>query len=345
MNLENGHFTWEEIQSQPAAWQEALAVLTDKRAMLENIAPACFDQVIFTGCGSTYYLAQAASALFAELTGGPTWAYPASELWFSPERVYPTGTRTLLIAVSRSGATTETVNACRAFRSENRGELLTLSCYPEEPLASLGQYNLVLESGQETSIAQTRAFSTLYLAAAWLAALWAGREDLLLAARSLPKAADTLLTQYRQMAKDLGSNPNIDRFYFLGSASRYGLASELSLKMKEMTLSHSEPFHFMEFRHGPKSMITDSAVVVALLSEKNHAQEMAVVEEMHAMGATILAMGENEAVAFHSAVPEAIRNILYLPVGQMMAFYRSVSKDLNPDRPTNLDAVVRLPAQ
>jgi glucosamine--fructose-6-phosphate aminotransferase (isomerizing) len=66
MNLENGHYTWEEIQSQPAAWQEALAVLTGKRAMLEKIAPARFDQVIFTGCGSTYYLAQAASALYAE---------------------------------------------------------------------------------------------------------------------------------------------------------------------------------------------------------------------------------------------------------------------------------------
>jgi len=58
--------------------------------------------------------------------------------------------------------------------------------------------------------------------------------------------------------------------------------------MKEMTLSHSEPFHFMEFRHGPKSMITASALVVGLLSGANASYEEAVLEEMRTMGARVL---------------------------------------------------------
>ena len=62
-----------------------------------------------------------------------------------------------------------------------------------------------------------------------------------------------------------GGDLTLDRFYFLGSGPRYGLACEVNLKMKEMTLTHSEPFHFLEFRHGPKSMVCESALVAGLL--------------------------------------------------------------------------------
>ena len=141
----------------------------------------------------------------------------------------------------------------------------------------------------------------------------------------------------------LGRNLDIDRFYFLGSGPRYGLASELSLKMKEMALSHSEPFHFMEFRHGPKSMVTPSTLVVGLLSKSNYQQEAAVLEEMSALGAQVLSMGEEQAIAsFQSGLDESIQNILYLLVGQVMAFERSIAKGLNPDLPHNLDTVVKL---
>ncbi len=80
------------------------------------------------------------------------------------------------MAVSRSGETTETLRACQAFLTDKRGELLTLSCYGDMPLAKLGTLNLVFPSGQEQSVAQTRAFSTLYLGTVALACLWAGRD-------------------------------------------------------------------------------------------------------------------------------------------------------------------------
>ncbi len=134
-----------------------------------------------------------------------------------------------------------------------------------------------------------------------------------------------------------------DRFYFLGSGSRYGLACELSLKMKEMSLSHSEPFHFMEFRHGPQSMLTSSTLMVGLVSESNRPREMAVLEEMRTRGARILSLGECQAdVIFGSGVSEAARNVLYLPVGQLLGFEHSLSRGLNPDLPHNLEAVVKL---
>jgi glucosamine--fructose-6-phosphate aminotransferase (isomerizing) len=113
--------------------------------------------------------------------------------------------------------------------------------------------------------------------------------------------------------------------------------------MKEMTLTHSEPFHFLEFRHGPISMVCPTALVIGLLSESNRNHESAVLQDARRLGGQIFSLGESAAdVTFNSQLPEAISNILYLPILQLMACYRSLAKGLNPDRPNNLEAVVKL---
>ncbi len=340
----NAQYTREEIYSQPAAWTAALKVLESQRVALRSFwREGDYSQVIFTGCGSTYYLGLAAAAQLQELSGLPARGLPASELWLYPKSAYPKGQRTLLVAVSRSGETSETLRACKAFLDEKRGDLLTLSCYPDMPLASLGLVNLVFPSGAERSVAQTRAFSTLFLATLHLAATWSWRTDLLEQFHLLPEAGRRWIEAVQEHAGTLGRDLGLDRFYFLGSGPRYGLACELSLKLKEMTLSHSEPFHFPEFRHGPKSMVTPQALVFGLVSESNAAFEQAVLADMHQLGGQVLSVGEAGCqFDFGSGLDEAVCNLLYLPAGQIMAFERSLAKGLDPDKPHNLDSVVKL---
>ena len=339
-----GEYTRREILSQPETWAATLEnVQAQAKALRDFYRAGRYESAIFTGCGSTYYLSLAAAALLQEVTSIPARGLPASEIWLYPRSAYVADRRTLLVAVSRSGETTETLRACSSFLIKSQGSLLTLSCYPGKALTNLGAMNLVFTEGQEESIAQTRAFSTLYLATVALAALWGERHDLLAELNHLPEAGRRLLSDYDSLARDLGQDATVDRFYFLGSGPRYGLACELSLKMKEMSLSHSEPFHFMEFRHGPQSMLTSSTLMVGLVSESNRPREMAVLEEMRARGARVLSLGERQAdVMFGSGVSEAARNVLYLPVGQLLGFEHSLSRGLNPDLPHNLQAVVKL---
>jgi len=339
-----GTFTHAEILSQPEAWSAALDVLQRQRSDLIGLwQRGNYDHVIFTGCGSPYYLALAAAALFQELSGQSTRALPASELWLSPRSSYARNGKTLLVAVSRSGETTELLRACEAFKQTGRGDLVTICCYPDRPLTSLGVLNIVLPSGQEESIAQTRAFSTLYLATVVLSAWWSNQPAIVDELARVPEAGRKLIENYQGLAKSIGTAADLDRFYFLGSGPRYGLACELSLKMKEMSLSHSEPFHFMEFRHGPMSMATDTTAIIGLVSESNSAHEMKVLNEMQKRGARIVSIGGAEvAAAFQSSVSEAARGVLYLPIGQLIAFERSLFNGLNPDRPENLTAVVKL---
>jgi glucosamine--fructose-6-phosphate aminotransferase (isomerizing) len=119
-----------------------------------------------------------------------------------------------------------------------------------------------------------------------------------------------------------------------------------------MSLTNSEAYHFLEFRHGPKSMVDSSTLVVGLLSDTARRAETQVLREMKELGATLLVLAESAeglgwadaVVPFGSGLPEGARLPLYLPVLQLLAYHRAVSKALDPDAPRNLDAVVKLEA-
>lgn len=341
---QRGHFTRSEILSQPEVWGKVLAQYADQAgeilAFLETVRDL---DAIFTGCGSTYYLSLAAAASWRLLTGGDALGLPASEIWLNARANYSSRRQRLLIAVSRSGTTTETLRAIAAFRERGEGKVITLSCYEDTPLAKAGDLNLIFPMAQEQSVAQTRAFSSLLLAANCLAGLAGGGEPGIKQFAAVPEAGQRLLEGYTKLGYQFGSDPRFDRYYFLGSGARYGLACEVSLKMKEMSLSHSEPFHFLEFRHGPMSMVTDSTLLVGLLSRENRAREEKVLQEMKERGAQVLAVADEDAEAqFGSSVPEAAAGVLYLPILQLVAFEHSLAKGLNPDKPRNLTAVVNL---
>ncbi len=339
-----GKHTHREIMSQPGVWAAVLDTVQAQESALQALwASESFSSVIFTGCGSTYYTSLSAASLARELLRVPACAYPGSELWLNPNQAYIKEGKTLLVAISRSAKTTETFNAIKTFKAAGRGSVVSLSCYHEPEWAELCDLNLLFPAAQEESVAQTRAFSALHLAATAITAIFAGQSGLFDALGRLPDVAQTLITGAKDLAGALGRAPQYDRYYFLGSGPRHGLACELSLKMKEMSLSHSEPFHFLEFRHGPISMVTDSTLVVGLVSEAHKDYELAVLEDARKLGARVLSLGERDTeVAFESGLPDAARNILILPVGQLLAFEHAIAKGLNPDRPTNLQAVVEL---
>jgi glucosamine--fructose-6-phosphate aminotransferase (isomerizing) len=340
--MERGLHTHNEIQSQPEAWAQALEVVEQNRSNLDKLFHNGINQALFTGCGSTYYLSVSAAAVFQVCTGMAARAVPGGELWLNPVHVL-TRQSSLLVASSRSGSTSETLRAVEQFRTHNSGDVVAITNYGDQPLAGMADLRLVIEKGQEKSVAQTRSFASMMVAATALCLL-AGRQwNEYESIRRLPDVGVRLLTEYDTLAEEIGQNLDLERFYFLGSGTRYGLACEVSLKMKEMTLTHSEPFHFLEFRHGPMSMVNENTAIIGLVSEANYRHERAVLKEMQDLGAKVLELGESGSdVSFESGIPEVGRSVLYLPVLQMMAFYRSISKGLDPDRPKNLTAVVKL---
>jgi glucosamine--fructose-6-phosphate aminotransferase (isomerizing) len=341
-----GQHTLREIVSQPYGWGKAYEQLQARR---DEIAGAWADaqpqQIIVTGCGSTHYLAKSAAALLQSLTGIPARGVPASEIALFPNQVLYRPDQTLLLAISRSGTTTETAAAMDKFRALGGKAVWGITCYPETPVGQESDFVLLTDMAQEQSIAQTLSFSTMLFTAQGLAALVGGHD--LTPLGEVPEACRTLIEAVYGLATHWGTEPGVERFFFLGSGPRYGIACEAMLKMKEMSITHSEAYHFLEFRHGPKALVDQNAMVVGMIGAEHIHHEAAVITEMAEMGGKTLTLIPGKANAGHVTVhlpdlPAWTMPVLYLPVVQSMAHARSMKKGLDPDNPRNLSAVVFL---
>jgi glucosamine--fructose-6-phosphate aminotransferase (isomerizing) len=346
-----GTHTYNEITSQPDIWGSAVSAFAEGSKAFKTLwTEGGFDRVLFTGCGSTYYLALVGAALFQQFTGASARAYPASEIALLPDFALAPKGKPLLITVSRSGETTETVEAVRVFRERTGSPVVAVTCGSSSTLSLQADLNISIDAAQETSLAQTRSFASMLIVVQSIAALIGGQSDKVQLAEKLQATAAHLLTDYGALAKQLGEDRQIERFFFLGSGALYGIACEAMLKMKEMSLAYSEAFHMLEFRHGPMSMVNEHTLVVGMIGEEAAPQEIAVLRNMKARGAQILALAENDhglaewahVVHLDSKLPNWARPVTYLPVLQLMAYYRALANGQNPDQPANLSFVIAL---
>jgi glucosamine--fructose-6-phosphate aminotransferase (isomerizing) len=347
----SGVHTYQEIQTQTNAWAAVLDAARDSaRAWQTFFDQVGSDQVLFFGCGSTYYLSLTAASVLQTLTRVTARGVPSAELFLFPETWLPGFLPIRGIAISRSGTTTETVRAAGHLVEKYAAQLACVTCYGDTSLAEACEFTLVSPQGHEQSVAQTRSFSSMLVGCIALAALASQQSDTVDQLSRLPSVGERLMQENETVAHSLGQDLNISQVFFLGSGPRYGLACEAMLKLKEMSLTSSEAYHFLEFRHGPKSMVDEKTLVVGLLSDAARGPEVAVLREMNELGAKTLVLSElsddlawaDHIVSFESGLPEVCQLPLYLPLLQLFAYHRAVGKGLNPDAPRHLDAVVQL---
>ncbi|HWI62937.1 MAG TPA: SIS domain-containing protein [Symbiobacteriaceae bacterium] len=310
--------TLSEILRQPATWQQAV----DVTAALPPFPQA--DQYIFTGCGTSYYLAIAAARFFQEFTGRPAQPVPASELILS-SATYAAPGRTALVGFSRSGETTETLVA---LRRHTRGPVVSITCRADSAMSNMGDLTVVLPAADDRSVVMTSSFTTMLFASLLLG----GRRDV----GALPSALGAQLEDLRRRGEALGRDLSITQFIFLGMGPFYGLACEAMLKLKEMTQVPCEAYSPLEFRHGPISVVGPGTLVVLLGSERARAQEQDVLRDVAALGARTLALTPARDQS------EAASGLLAMPLLQSLAYYRAMALGKDPDRPQHLTQVVTL---
>lgn len=332
-----GHSDTErEILSQPNVWRQTLRGIDV--ATLTHGWQVGSSEVIVTGCGSTHYLALTVAALLREVAGVPARAAPASELLSGKGIVEPP--KTTLLAFSRSGTTTETLLAIEAFRRAGGRNVVAVTCYPDSPMASAADCVLAAPAAQELSVAQTRSFSSMLLLGQALVASTAGLDPGAL--YELPDYAQRLLETSRPQMKALGVDSTRGLFFFLGSGALFGVASEAMLKLKEMSLTASEAYHVLEFRHGPMSMCDPLTTVLGLIEPDRKRREQAVLQDIGPTGTSIVELGADGDVDIPAEVPTWARPVLYLLPLQLLALERALAKGLDPDSPRHLTAVIHL---
>ena len=345
--------TLAEIVSQPQAWQLELAQL-ERSPLVQEILEKTAKSVewLFVGCGSSFYLAEAAAYSWVKLTGMRARALPASELLLFSNLAQLNIPGLQAVIISRSGSTSEAVSAAALLRGDYRVPTLGITCTENSILEKACELTLTIANAPEKSLVMTKSFSTMLLALQYLAARKSCDSEFIGAMSRMAKHLEPRMDELSAEVRTFVNAHSFDDFVFLGQGPFHGLAREGALKVMEMSCSYSQFFHTMEFRHGPKAVVSPKTCLTFFLSETGINAESEVLIEMKKLGGKVIAVcnharssieGNSDLVVdLKFAGPETVILCPAIISSQLLGFFTGIKKNLNPDAPVNLDRVVIL---
>jgi len=335
---------FDEIIGQGQAWRELIPIVLDQRQAIEKFFEG-IDEVLFIGCGSSLNASYTASVIFQTATHKGACAVPAAELVYFPQSIFRKNHKTSAVLMSRSGKTSEIVQALNFLRKNNI-PTIGVTCHEHSPLAEGCELSLVLTPALEQAVPTTRSVTGMIMTAQFMAAIVSGNDDEIANIQHLADKCQELMPEYQAQGQKIGNLPEIDRFAFVGNGPYYGLARESQLKVKEMTLQPSDAYPMFDFRHGPQSTVDEHMLITVLLSDSARLQEIRFVQDMKKLGGVLwvicdqsdemIEKNADSILELNSGYGDMTRLPLYLPAVQFMAYYHAQQLGLDPDKPHNL---------
>ncbi|MGC2465294.1 MAG: SIS domain-containing protein [Candidatus Acidiferrum sp.] len=351
-----GQQTLQEILTQPATWLETARQFEQNTEMLEAFqffSPK--EPCLFVACGSSYYLSQTIAAQWTTLLEAACTAMPASELLFATDEALKRTDARQIVLVSRSGKTTEVLQAARLLKERAAVRTLGVTCSQSSVLEELCTQMVRLPWADEKSMVMTRSFTSILLLFERLGAKFTGDDGLEAALGGLPEKTTRWLADNAAKIRALGTKRVFEDFVFLGQGAHYWLAQEAALKMTEMSSSYAQAYHTLEFRHGPKSIASRETLITFLFSEAAADEEVLLASELKKLGAAtmIVANRATSALKRESDLvielgleePELARTAITAIPAQLLGLAVGLRKGLNPDEPKNLTRAVVLDAK
>ncbi len=350
------HFMLKEIHEQPKAIADTLRGRLDVNDRIkfdgfEKDLVEKFSKIYIVACGTAYHAGLVGKSAIEKLAKIPTSVELASEFRYSNPLI---DDKTLVIAVSQSGETADTLAGMRLAKSKG-AYILTITNVVGSSVSREADCVFYTYAGPEISVASTKAYTTqliaLYLFAAFLAENKgsATEKELdivkseLMNMPSYIEQALKLEKEIEELSKKIYNETDI---YYLGRGIDYAVAMEGSLKLKEISYIHSETYAGGELKHGPIALIEDNTVVIAISTNADLSGKMdSNIKEVITRGAyTIVFVNEgtkNSHLACKDVVVIPDTNPLLSPVAsviplQLLAYYVAKNKGFDIDKPRNL---------
>jgi len=350
--LQNSH-TLAEILSQPEIWPSALQQAHATAAFRSAVEQATSRREwLFLGCGTSFYLAEAAAAAWTLLTGQPARALPASEPLLFPDLALLRSPGLQAVVISRSGRTSEALRAAQVLSRDYKIPTLGITCASGSSLAQTCDLTVELSAADEKSTVMTRSFTSMLLALQHLAASCAGTSAILEAAPAISAQLASQIRGLHERIESFVAGREFADYIFLAQGPFYPIAREAGLKVMEMSCSYGQTHHTLEFRHGPKAIVDADTCLMFFLSESGYEAEAEVLLEMKELGGKIIAVCNhaNESVRRSSdlvlelgvAAPEISLLAPFVVPAQLLGFHTGIKKGLDPDHPRHLSRVVIL---
>ncbi len=350
------HYMQKEIFEQPRA-------LADTLEGVEGVSPELFgdgayrvfkeiDRVLILACGTSSYSGMTAKYWLESIAGIPTSVEIASEYRYRTSVPDP---RTLVVTISQSGETADTLAALKHARSMGMEQTLTICNVSTSAMVRECKLAYITRAGVEIGVASTKAFTTqlagLYLLTLALAQVRGKLSDEqeakeLKALRHLPVALQAVLALEPQVMAWADDFARMDNALFLGRGLHYPIALEGALKLKEISYIHAEAYPAGELKHGPLALVTDKMPVVTVAPNDTLLEKLkSNMQEVRARGGQLYVFAdddthiENEPGVHVIRMPEhygTLSHILHVVPLQLLAYHTACARGTDVDKPRNL---------
>ena len=351
------HFMEKEIYEQPNAILNTLDGRVGGDDVLENIFGegsndlfAKVKRIQITACGTSLHAGRVAANWFSAIAGLPTQIDYASEYRYKNPYI---DKNTLLVTISQSGETADTLAALRYAKDQKYLASLAICNVPTSSLARESDFLLLTNAGPEIGVASTKAFTTQLIALMLLTLSLAKasgtnpklRSRVIQALRQMPDIVEKSL-ELRGDIVDIASEiAQQDNALFLGRGMFYPIAKEGALKLKEISYIHAEAYPAGELKHGPLALIDERMPVVAIAPEHELAEKLVSnLEEVKARGGALYVFGNaKEKLSLergkYISMPECdflLTPILYTIPLQILSYEVALIRGTDIDQPRNL---------
>ena len=335
------HFMLKEIHEQSDAVKNTLMEESEIKEVINKFEK--FQRICFVACGTSYHASMVGKYLFETLLGTPTDVLLASEFEYSSNSL---DGNTLVILITQSGETADTLKALKIANKES--QTLAIVNVVGSTATRIAQHVIYTRAGPEIGVAATKTYITQLTSIYLLARCMSENQELNQQLQKIPDHIQAILEMedhIKEIARKYKNTSNA--FFFIGRGFSYPTALEGALKLKEITYIHGEGYAAGELKHGPLALIDDDVPVVAIAPPgKSHDKTLSNIEEVKARGAQIIALGSSEDdilksvahdyIEFKDEINEIISPITYVIPLQLLAYYISIERGIDPDKPKNL---------
>jgi len=354
------HFMQKEIHEQPRALADTLAVAIAQ----DSVQPEWFGfdaagvlsqvkAVTFLACGTSYHAAKVATYWLEEIAGIPAQAEIASEYRYRTSVPNPDA---LIVTISQSGETADTLAALQHAKSLGQDKTLTICNVAESALTRQSRLKFLTRAGPEIGVASTKAFTTqlagLFLLTLVLAKLRghlspSQESEHLAALRGLPKKSQEALALEPHIEAWAQRFANKHHALFLGRGTHYPIALEGALKLKEISYIHAEAYPAGELKHGPLALVDKDMPVITIAPNDQLIEKLkSNMQEVRARGGELYVIADGDVHIDESEFVHVIKlpgghngslsPILHTIPLQLLSYHAALQKGTDVDKPRNL---------
>jgi glucosamine--fructose-6-phosphate aminotransferase (isomerizing) len=353
------HYMQKEIFEQPGAAANTLEMVANARSLVPNLFGAeaqellaRADRVLLLACGTSYHAGMVARYWLESIAGVPATADIASEFRYREPVAQP---GTLVVTISQSGETADTIAALKHAQASGLTDSLTICNAPESSLMRLSKLRFLTRAGPEIGVASTKAFTT-QLAALFVLTLVLAKlrnrltpereAELIAQLRHLPRAIESVLAVEPQVREWARRFQDRGHALFLGRGMHFPIAMEGALKLKEISYIHAEAYAAGELKHGPLALVDADMPVVTIAPNDQLLEKLkSNMQEVRARGGQLYVFADRDAHFSESEGVHLIRlmdhagplsPILHVIPLQLLAYHVAVLRGTDVDKPRNL---------